>query len=130
MSRDLILCVDDEKLVLRVCSIAVGEAGYRAELADSGVGGLNAFACLQDEICLVVSDIVMPGSLNGIEMVERIVKIKPTVEILMMTGYSDTMVGLQGGNRFPLIRKPFLPAELVTKIRSILNSAHKAEKPR
>ncbi|HKE24691.1 MAG TPA: hypothetical protein VKB88_20155 [Bryobacteraceae bacterium] len=31
----------------------------------------------------------------------------------MMTGYSDTMVGLQGKLRFPPIRKPYLPDELV-----------------
>jgi DNA-binding NtrC family response regulator len=123
VAKDLILCIDDEQLVLRVCSIAVGEAGYRVELADSGVAGLNAFASRQDDICLVVSDIVMPGDLNGIEMVERIVRIDPTVKVLMMTGYSDTMVSLQGRNRFPLIRKPFLPAELMSKIRSILNNS-------
>ena len=72
MSKDIILCVDDEKLVRQICSIAIGEAGYRVELADSGLTGLNAFESLQAEICLVLADIVMPGSLNGIEMAERI----------------------------------------------------------
>ena len=89
------------------------------------MAGLRAFTILQDEICLVVSDIVMPGSLNGIEMAERIIRICPSVKVLMMTGYSDQMIGIQGRNRFPLIRKPFLPNQLISRIQSLLENGVK-----
>jgi DNA-binding NtrC family response regulator len=116
--RDLVLCVDDEPIVLRACTIAVARAGFRAAVAENGVAGLETFLELKDEVCLVLSDIVMP-LMNGIEMAESILQVAPQTKILLMSAYSDAVIELQGRNRFPFIRKPFIFASLIDKIRSI-----------
>jgi two-component SAPR family response regulator len=53
-------------------------------------------------------------------MAERIQVMRPDVKILLMTGYSDSVVQSSGGNKFPVIRKPFLPEDLMRTIRSLL----------
>src|SRR5436305_7542667 len=86
--KDIILCVDDEPIVLRACTVAVAQAGFRAAIAENGAAGLEAFMQLKDEICLVLSDIIMPA-VGGIDMAESILQIAPNTKILMMSGYSD-----------------------------------------
>src|SRR5690242_17741255 len=122
MSKDVILCVDDEPAVLRLCTISVAQAGFRSAVAENGVAGLDAFIQLRDEIALVLSDIIMPV-MNGIEMAESILRIEPQMKILMMSGYSDAVIELQGRNRFPFVRKPFIYAALIEKVQTIIGSA-------
>lgn len=119
MPKDIVLCVDDEPIVLRACTIAVAKAGYRPVVAENGAAGLETFLQLQGEICLVLSDIVMPA-VNGIAMAESILQIAPRTKILLMSGYSDDVIEKQGRNRFPFIRKPFIFAMLIQKIRSVI----------
>lgn len=110
--------VDDEPIVLRACSIAVARAGFRSVVAENGAAGLEAFVELKDEICLILSDIIMPA-VNGLHMAESILEIEPKAKFLMMSGYSDEVIERQGRNRFPFIRKPFIHSILIGKIRSI-----------
>ena len=125
MPKDIVLCVDDEAIVLRACSIAVAVAGYRPVVAENGAAGLETFAQLRDEICLVLSDIIMPA-VNGIDLAESILEIDPQAKILLMSGYSDAVLERQGRNRFPFIRKPFMYSMLIEKIRSLLDIAGEA----
>jgi len=126
MPKDIVLCVDDEWLVRQTCSIVLAEAGFRVAVAENGAAGLEAFLSLKDEICLVLTDIVMP-SLNGIEMAESILKIDPSAKILVMSGYSDRMLELQARRTFPFIRKPFINAVLIEKIRSLIQRSDTAD---
>ena len=119
MPRDVVLCVDDEPIVLRACTTAVALAGFRAVVAENGAAGFESFVNLKHEICMVLSDIIMPG-LNGIELAERIVKIDPKMKVLLMSGYGDTVIDMQGPNPFPLIRKPFIHSVLIARIRALL----------
>jgi DNA-binding NtrC family response regulator len=121
MPKDVVLIVDDEPIVLRACSIAAARAGFRPVVAENGAAGLESFIELKDEICLVLSDIIMPVA-NGLEMVQNILQVKPDVKILLMSGYSDEVIERHGRNRFPFIRKPFIHSMLVEKIRSIVGA--------
>ena len=76
MPKDIILCVDDEPIVLRICTKAVALAGFRPIVAENGAAGLEVFTELKDEICLVLADIVLPG-VNGLAMAECILEIAP-----------------------------------------------------
>jgi two-component system, cell cycle sensor histidine kinase and response regulator CckA len=114
--------VDDEPIVLRACTIALAQAGLRAVVAENGAAGLETFIALKDEICLVLSDIIMP-SMNGIELAQSILKVDPETKILLMSGYSNEVIELQGRNRFPFIRKPFIYSILVDKIQAILGTS-------
>jgi two-component system, cell cycle sensor histidine kinase and response regulator CckA len=124
--RDVILCVDDEPIILRLCSIAAAEGGFRVAVAENGAAGYEAFLRLRDDVCLVLADVVMAGKLNGIEMAQKILELDPAMKILMMSGYTDEIINLEGKNKLPLIRKPFLAQELLKRIRFLLGMADSA----
>ncbi len=122
--RPVVLVVDDEPSVLRVVSATLSMAGFRVLVADSGAAGLEIFRLRQAEICLVLADVVMPG-MSGCEMAEAIREIEGTTRLLLMSGYSESE-GQAAAHHFPLIRKPFLPGDLVRQIHSILGRAAEA----
>jgi DNA-binding NtrC family response regulator len=106
--------------VLRTCSIAVARAGLRTVVAENGVAGLETFLDLRDEICLVLADIIMP-IMSGIEMADKILEIDKHAKIVLMSGYSDSVIESEGRSRFPFIRKPFIHAVLIERIRSLVD---------
>jgi DNA-binding response OmpR family regulator len=119
MPKNIVLVVDDEPIVVRACCIAIAEAGFRPVIAENGAAGLETFIRVRDDVCLVLSDVVMPG-LNGVEMAQQILAIEPTVKILLMSGYSDEIIKLQGNTELPVIRKPFLGSDLTRRVKSLL----------
>jgi DNA-binding NtrC family response regulator len=121
--KNIVLVVDDEQTILRLATTAVAAAGFRAAVAENGAVGLECYVKLKDEICLVLADVLMPY-MNGVEMAERILEIDTNAKILLMPGYSDTVPQTQGSTpAFPFIRKPFLSADLIQKIRSVIGPA-------
>ena len=122
---DLILVVDDDPLVLRLASSVLGSAGFRVAVAEGGRAALELWEPLRSGIALVLSDVVMPG-IDGPEMAHRMVEIDPGVKILFMSGYTDRQRDAEAGRRFPLIRKPFLPEDLVRKVRQAIGGTSTA----
>lgn len=117
--RNIVLAVDDEQAVLRTVTTALAMAGFRAMVAENGVAGLECFLRAKDEICLVLSDIIMPV-MTGVEMADKILEQEPQTRILLMSGYSSDVIEVNGRKRFPFIRKPFLPADLILKIQNMV----------
>jgi DNA-binding NtrC family response regulator len=116
----LILVVDDEPTVLRSVTTALAMDGFRVMVAENGVAGLEAFLVAPDEIVLVLADVVMPV-MNGLEMADKIRALRPATRILLMTGYSDAVILTLSQPALPLIRKPFLPDDLIRAIHRILD---------
>ena len=120
--KNIVLVVDDEPMILRTASAALAGVGLRVIVAEDGQAGWEAFTKLQDEICLVLTDIVMPV-VNGLELAERIREMRPDMKILLMSGYSDKALEIEGRLNFAFIRKPFLPTDLVRHISGMLGRA-------
>jgi len=116
----LLLIVEDEPLVrmviadfLRGGDFAVMEAGT----ADDAVGMLRR----HPEIQLVVTDILMPGVLNGFDLAEWIEHHRPDVRVLLTSGYfneSHLPSRLNWSDR--LIRKPYSLAEVARRVTALL----------
>jgi len=117
--RDIILVVDDEPLVLRMVTTALASTPYRVMVAENGLAGCEAFLKVSGDVCLVLTDVVMPV-LSGIEMADRILGSSPEVKVLLMSAYTDEMIQPQNSRKLPLIRKPFLPDDLLRKIDQLV----------
>ena len=117
-----ILIVDDEPGVLRVASAAISTVGYRAIVAENGARGWEEWQAHRDEICLVLSDVMMP-EMDGLALAEKILEADPEAKILMMSGYSDAALEVRARKRLPFIRKPFLTGDLLRKIGSMAGGA-------
>jgi two-component system, cell cycle sensor histidine kinase and response regulator CckA len=120
--KNLVLIVDDEAMILRMASTIVANAGYRAVVASDGASGLDIFREFHDQICLVLTDVVMPNQ-SGLEMAELILEIEPHARIVFMSGYSDAALEVQARTKFPFIRKPFLASDLLRKIQETLGAS-------
>jgi DNA-binding response OmpR family regulator len=117
--KTIVLVVDDEPMILRTASAALAGIGLRVIVAEDGHAGWEAFTKFQDEICLVLTDIVMPV-VNGLVLAERIREVKPDIKILLMSGYSDKALEVEGRLNYAFIRKPFLSADLIRRISGML----------
>ena len=117
--KNIVLVVDDEPTILRTASATLAGIGLRVIVAEDGHAGWEAFTKFHDEICLVLTDIVMPV-MNGLELAERIREMRPGMKILLMSGYSDKALEIEGRLNFEFIRKPFLPTDLVRRVSGML----------
>jgi PAS domain S-box-containing protein len=94
--------------------VADASAGFLEQLGYSVRWVSGADAALKevehDGIDLIVSDIVMPGSIDGLKLARTIRDKRPDLPILLTTGYSDA--ALKAGSEFPILAKPYLIHEL------------------
>jgi DNA-binding NtrC family response regulator len=117
--KNLILVADDENIILRMATTILSNAGFRAIVVTDGIEGVRTFRELRDQICLVLTDVIMPGG-GGLEMAQAILEVDPNAKIIFMSGYSDAALEVQARTRFPFIRKPFLSTDLLSKIEETL----------
>jgi DNA-binding NtrC family response regulator len=71
---------------------------------------------------LVLTDIVMPGGMSGLDLAERLAAQRPSVRVLCMSGYAPDAAVFRGagGARLPFLQKPFTPRGLCLKVREVL----------
>jgi DNA-binding NtrC family response regulator len=123
-----ILIVDDEEFLLQYVRLVLVRAGYGVLTAENGEEAWDLIAVNNQEIRLLLTDIVMPGSFDGFELAERVRKRHPDLPVLFMTGAplqaSVSKDGLTGQRK--LLRKPFLPDQLLTIVRESLKAANRS----
>lgn len=121
LNEQTVLLVDDEPLILDVCSAVLRNAGFRVFCASSGKAGLETFRLHQDEMDLVISDIVMP-QLSGPDMTRVMLAAKPELRVLYMTGYgAATTIPSAADGSIHLISKPFTAEQLLQIVRASLH---------
>jgi CheY-like chemotaxis protein len=110
-----VLVIDDEPFILEYVRKVLQQAGYTTLIAESGDQAVAMFEERRTEVDLVLTDIVMPGSIDGLEVATRIHRIDPNVPVLFITGAipeddPHTLSLMNGGF---LLRKPFFPDQLI-----------------
>lgn len=103
-----VLLVDDEDMVLDLCSAMVERLGYRVFTASDGKEALDVFQKHAGEIDCVILDLTMPR-MDGIEAFERLKRIRSDIKVIVSSGYSGQEVEhrLQGKEPAGFIKKPF-----------------------
>jgi CheY-like chemotaxis protein len=111
-----VLCVDDEKVGLRVRKILLESHGFKVLTASSGLQGLSMFD--EHDIDLVVLDYYMPG-LNGGQVAAEMRRRRPQVPIIFLSAYfSLPPADLELANAF--ITKGDPPDVLIQKIEQLV----------
>jgi two-component system cell cycle sensor histidine kinase/response regulator CckA len=121
---ETVLLVEDDANLRGLVARVLNKCGYNVIVA---AGGLDALAIAfkpETLIHAVITDVVMPG-MNGRELVDRLIKSRPKIASLLMSGYTDDEVlrrgVLHGGTAF--LQKPFTPDQLARKVRDVLDLA-------
>jgi PAS domain S-box-containing protein len=119
-----VLTVDDEPALVELLRDQLQTLGYRATAHVSPVEALADFLSRPLDFDVVLTDLTMPG-MNGADLAERILRVRPDLPIVMATGYGHVMsedrareIGLR-----PLLYKPFTLAALGEAIQDALTSA-------
>jgi PAS domain S-box-containing protein len=119
-----VLVVEDSSEVLMLARENLEEAGYRVTTAPSGEEGLDSFkrALEGDKVDLLFTDLVMPGSMNGITLAQEVAKLDAAVAILMTTGYNEELV-IDGSHPAggDVLGKPYRRNELLDRVARALD---------
>lgn len=135
MNKKIILCVDDEKIVLEsLRSELEGELAepYALEFAESGDEALEVIAELLeagDELVLIVTDYIMPG-FRGDEVLVKVYEESPDSRQIMLTGQASVegiSNAINNAKLYRYISKPWEKSDLLLTIREALKS-HEQER--
>jgi two-component system, cell cycle sensor histidine kinase and response regulator CckA len=119
---ETILLVEDEDEVRELTREVLELKGYYVLVARHPGEALLLCERHPRPIHLLLTDLMMP-QMNGQELSERLVRLRPDLKILFMSAYSDAMLDRRGtARRVPLLEKPFLPDELARKVRETLDA--------
>ncbi len=120
--KPVVLVVEDNPSVREVAAAMIEEMGYDVVVAASGAEGLKAIGeCL--DIDLVLSDVIMAGGMNGPEMAQKALAIRPELKVLFMSGYAPgSLRQMQEDlpNAIDLVNKPFTRNDLTEKVKRAL----------
>ena len=121
--KETILLVEDEFPVRSATCIALTRLGYRVLEASQGDEALAIWQQHRDEIRLLLTDLVMPGGMNGKELAAQLLQENPKLEVIYTSGYSADVAGkdlvLEEGVNF--LAKPFETHKLAQTIRKSLD---------
>jgi PAS domain S-box-containing protein len=120
---ETILLVEDEANLRYLARQFLEKQGYRVIDAADGAVAMQVAVAHEGVIHLLLTDVIMPG-MNGRELAQHILEIRPHVKVLYMSGYTENVIGRNGtldaGVR--LLQKPFTLHDLKSKVREVLDS--------
>jgi CheY-like chemotaxis protein len=119
MSNSRILVVDDEAAVLKYMVTILRRHGYEVHSACDAPTAMQTAEKLSCRLNLLITDVSMPV-MNGGELVRRIRKMCPYVDVLIVSGALHE--NNQGLVNCPVLRKPFMPSALTETVSELLAS--------
>jgi CheY-like chemotaxis protein len=114
-----VLIVEDEFLIRLTLAEVLSDEGYtviEAETADEAVKLLQA----GPPIDVLLTDIQLPGQLDGKALVRHVRETQPDLPVIFMTGRPDTMDGRSPDSKEIYVAKPYLPSEICAAVRRML----------
>lgn len=124
-----ILVVDDEETLVRISSEMLIHLGYTVSTAVGSVSALELFQQHPMRFDLVFSDFNMPD-MTGVQLAEKIHRVRPDVPIVICTGYGDKVEVEQarGAGVRRILKKPLSMTKLALGVREVLDEQSQGEK--
>ncbi|MGO4740199.1 response regulator [Bosea sp. 2KB_26] len=119
--KPVVLIVEDEPIIRMYAALLVEEAGY---LAVEAATADEALAILEqrDDVRILFTDVEMPGSLNGLQLVEVVREKWPPIGLMVTSGH--VRVDPQKlPERARFFRKPYSESEIIRTLKSLPASA-------
>ena len=121
--QESILVVDDEEDIVVAAKILLEQLGYRVTAFTDSREALEAFRAQPDGFDLVLADQTMPH-LSGLELAGELLKMRPGLPIIIITGYSETLT-LEKARALgirELLAKPLVSRQLAESVRRKLDA--------
>jgi signal transduction histidine kinase/DNA-binding response OmpR family regulator len=121
--NETILLVEDEAALLFVTTRSLSMLGYRILSATNSHEALDLWERHRNEIDLVITDMKMPKGMSGLELADKLHEMKPSLKIIIMSGYSMELVrdGAGANSGYVFLSKPFAIKTLSETVRRCLD---------
>jgi two-component system, cell cycle sensor histidine kinase and response regulator CckA len=118
-----IMVVEDEISLRRLTERVLRQAGYDTLSLGSAEEALKMLEHGTQAVDLLLTDVMLPGSLQGNELASAAASARPKLPVLFMSGYSRDALTSAGrlGEGVNLLEKPFTPDSLVRAVREVLD---------
>ncbi|MEE1656823.1 response regulator [Microvirga sp. CF3062] len=111
-----VLVVDDELEVALALQSSLEEFGYVTSIATDAAQAIKSLNARRP--ALVLADIAMPGTMNGVMLAREVRQIAPALPVLLITG---NPVAADENSEFPLLQKPIISRDLHAAIQRHMN---------
>lgn len=127
---ETILIVEDEIDIAEIASFHLKSMGYETVYANSAKEALHILGSGQ-EVDLVFSDVVLPGSIGGFRLVQKINEKFPSLKLLLTSAYFEEPLDIPGNKLITnltqsLLKKPYTKADLLDAVTKTLNQGSEA----
>ena len=120
---ETILIVEDEAILREMACDILKNCGYRLLEAATGKEALELWRKRASEIDMLLTDMVMPEGISGVDLAERLLADRPDLKILFTSGYSSTEINaeLLSRSQARFLQKPFSHTTLARVVRECLD---------
>jgi CheY-like chemotaxis protein len=121
--KETILLAEDDRSVRELVVNVLQRSGYHVVQATTGQQALEAWQAHHAEIDLLLTDLVMPEGLTGLELAQRLRQEKPGLKVVIMSGYllDQPLETLPAREKILYLSKPFESATLAKIVRAGLD---------
>jgi two-component system cell cycle sensor histidine kinase/response regulator CckA len=123
IGHETILIVEDDEPVRRIARMLLERRGYRVLEAESGPAALAHCGEHRGTLDLVVTDMVLPGGLSGLELAAQLRTIWPNLDTILTSGYSVDLAGkeFRPPEHVHFLPKPYSATHLLNAVRATLD---------
>ena len=122
MELPIILVVEDDQLIQSLVEDTLGDGGFDTVVAASGEEALTLLQGHKGKYRALVTDINLPGKMDGWEVAQHAREIEPEFPVVYMSGAAAADWTSKGVPNSIMLAKPFAPAQLLTAVSNLLNS--------
>ena len=129
--HEKILVVEDEEPVRNFVCDLLAEYGYKVNIASNGVEALNVWEQTSGDFDLLLTDVVMPKEISGVQLADRLQAKKRDLKVIYTSGYSIELLDkhFQSRGEFNFLPKPYHPLKLAETVRTCLDKGRGAATP-
>jgi CheY-like chemotaxis protein len=123
LTHTKVLVVDDELDLLEIAATYLREKGYEVYQAVDGMSAIELFKQIPD-ITLLLTDVVMPGGMNGVELANKIRQLKPDIVIIFVSGFPLSKLTDNESTKIDghFLSKPYQQDELISAIQRAMHN--------
>jgi CheY-like chemotaxis protein len=119
----VVLVAEDDALISITLTDMLADADFEAVLATNAQEAISVLEDDTPRFCALLTDIRMPGKGDGWDVARRARELQPSIPVIYMTGDSADQWRAHGVPGSVLLQKPFVAAQLITALTTLLNEA-------
>jgi CheY-like chemotaxis protein len=115
-----VLLVEDDESVGEMVEAMLSDLGHEVTRAEAAAPALEILQ-RGEAIDLMLTDLIMPGGMNGVELAKAAVALRPGLPVILTSGYTGEALGAAAEAPWPLLAKPYPAEALAAMIDGAMN---------